>query len=292
MPTAPAPDTLSTDSLAAVRHIELTARRLVGDLFAGRYHSVFKGRGLEFSEVRAYEPGDDARDIDWNVTARRGHPYIKRYVEERELTVLFLVDTSASQLFGSRLRTKARLAAELAAVLAMAALQNGDKAGLMLFTDRVERHIPPRKSRAHLLRLVREVLTFKPLGRGTDIGAALEELGRVQRKRAVVFLISDFLDDDFDRPLRVAARRHDLTAVGIRDPWEENFSPNARILLEDAESAATASWAPGPASPGRWDALSRRFGAAGVDTLLLDTDKPIAGPLLSFFQTRRKRYAR
>ncbi len=281
-------DLLPSESLAVVRRIDITARRLVSELFAGRYHSAFKGRGLEFDEVREYEPGDDVRDIDWNVTARRGHPYVKRYVEERELTVLFLVDASASQMFGTRGRTKARLAAELAALLAMAALKNGDKAGLMLFTDRVERHLPPRKTRGHLLRLVRDVLVHKPQGRGTDIGAALEELNRVQRRRAVVFLISDFLDANFEKPLRIAARRHDLIAVGVRDPWEEGFSPGARILVEDAETGESGAWTAGASAVGRWEGLKKMFSAAGVDTLLLETDKPLTDPLLAFFQRRHR----
>lgn len=282
-------DLLPAESLGLVRRIDVTARRLVSELFAGRYHSAFKGRGLEFSEVREYEPGDDVRDIDWNVTARRGHPYVKRYVEERELTVLFLVDASGSQTFGTRGRSKMRLAAELAAVLALAALKNGDKAGLMLFTDEVEHHLRPRKARGHVLRIVRDLLTFHPRGRGTNLAVALEELNRVQRKRAVVFLISDFLDSGYERPLRLAARRHDLVAVGVRDPWENNFTPGARVLLEDAETGASASWGGSPTSSGRWEALEKSLTSVGIDTLLLETHRPLADPLLAFFQKRRRR---
>jgi uncharacterized protein (DUF58 family) len=280
---------LPPDALGLVRRIDVTARRLVSELFAGRYHSAFKGRGLEFSEVREYEPGDDVRDIDWNVTARRGHPYVKRYVEERELTVIFLVDASGSQNFGTRGRSKMRLAAELAAVLALAALKNGDKAGLMMFTDHVEHHLRPRKTRGHALRIVRDLLSFRPSGRGTNLTAALEELTRVQRKRAVVFVISDFLDNGYDHALRLAARRHDVVAVGVRDPWEERFAPGARVLIEDAETGETAAWSGGASVAGRWDALEKSLGAAGADTLILNTDQPTAAPLLGFFKRRGSR---
>jgi uncharacterized protein (DUF58 family) len=281
---------LPAETLGLVRRIELAARRLVSDLFAGRYHSTFKGRGLEFAEVREYEPGDDVRDIDWNVTARRGHPYVKRYVEERELTVLFLVDASLSQDFGTRGRVKARLAAELAAVLALSAARNNDKAGLMLFTDRVEKHLLPRKSRGHLLRLVREVLAFRPQRPGTSLSAALRELNRVQRKRAVVFLISDFIDEGYEKELRIAARRHDLVAVGVRDPWESGFAPGVRLLLEDAETGAPGAWTSGRSAPDRWASLERALGRAGVDAILLETGKPFTAPLLSFFERRARRF--
>jgi uncharacterized protein (DUF58 family) len=284
------PALLTPDSQGLVRRIDLAARRLVSDLFAGRYHSTFKGRGLEFSEVREYQPGDDVRDIDWNVTARRGHPYVKRYAEERELTLMLMVDASASQDFGTRGRPKARLAAELAAVLALAALRNGDKTGLMLFTDRVEMHLPPRKSKAHVLRLVRELLVHRPQGRRTDIGAALEELNRVQKRRAVVFLVSDFLDEGFERPLRIAARRHDLVGACVGDPWERALPSGARLLLEDAESGATASLPARPAAAAdRWPALERLLARAGADALRLDTDKPLARSLLGFFDRRSRR---
>jgi uncharacterized protein (DUF58 family) len=282
---------VSSDALKAVRRIEITAGRLVSELFAGRYHSTFKGRGLEFAEVREYEPGDDVRDIDWNVTARRGHPYVKRFTEERELTVMFLVDASRSQEPGSRGRTKARLAAEVAAVLALAALKNNDKAGLLLFTDRVEKHLRPRKTRSHVLRLVREALTHVPQGRGTSLSAALTELVRVQRRRAVVFLISDFLDRGFEKPLRIAARRHDLVAVGIADPWEEAPPRGARILVEDAETGGAAALPAVPAAGtgGRWDALERSLRRAGAESILLRTDRSYVPPLLNFFQRRERR---
>ncbi|MCA1808027.1 MAG: DUF58 domain-containing protein, partial [Lentisphaerae bacterium] len=203
-----------------VGRIRIHTKRLVDEYVSGAYHSVFKGRGMEFDEVREYVPGDDVRDIDWNVTARMGHPFVKRFCEERELTIIFLVDISGSMCFGSRRRSKAEVAAELTGLLALSAIKNQDKVGLVLFSDRIERYVPPRKGRTAAMRLVREVLAAEETRRPTDLAAALEFLSRVQKRRAVVFLISDFMAGDYERALRVAARRHDLIGCTVGDPLE------------------------------------------------------------------------
>lgn len=211
---------LPLDLLKHVRQIHIRTRRLVYDVFAGQYHSTFKGRGMEFAEVREYVPGDDARTIDWNVTARLGQPYVKQYVEERELTVMLLVDLSASGQFGSVRKLKTEIATELCAVLALSAIMNHDKVGLILFTDRIEKFIPPQKGKHHVLRVIREVLYFQPQRRGTDVGLALEYLRTISRRRSVSFLVSDFLASDYETPLRIAHRRHDIIPISITDRRE------------------------------------------------------------------------
>src|SRR5262245_60029961 len=208
-----------------IRRLQLRARRAVQTLLGGEYHSVFKGTGLAFEEVREYQPGDDVRSIDWNVTARTGHPFIKRFVEERELTVVLLVDGSGSQGFGTRYQQKREVAAELAAVLAFSAIANNDRVGLVQFSDAVEHYLPPRKGARHVLRLIRDALFFRAERPGTSLRAALDFLDHVQRKRAVVFLLSDFLDEGYERPLRRVGRRHDLIAVRLGDPAEEELPP-------------------------------------------------------------------
>jgi len=219
-----------------IRFIQIFTNRAVNDILAGEYQSVFKGRGMEFDEVREYQPGDDVRTIDWNVTARSGHPFVKRYVEERELTVLLAVDVSASGLFGSVAKRKSEVAAELCALLAFSAIKNNDKVGLLLFSHRIERFIPPRKGGSHVLRIIREVLGYQPQGRGTDLAQALEYLGKVARKRGVVFLLSDFLAADFTKPLALLARRHDLIAISIADRRELTIPALGLLELLDAES--------------------------------------------------------
>src|SRR5499433_1260478 len=209
---------LTREQLKAVRKIQIRTSHLVTDLFGGQYQSVFKGRGIEFAEVRLYQPGDEVRTIDWNVTARTGVPHVKRFAEERELTVMLLVDASASTLFGSRRQTKQALAAELGALLAFSAITNNDKVGLVMFTDRIELALPPRKGTRHVLRVIREILSRAPAGRGTDVAAALEHVRHVTKRRCVVFLVSDFLTPGWRRALRVAARRHDVVAVVLEDP--------------------------------------------------------------------------
>lgn len=222
-----------------IRFIEIFTNRAVNDILAGEYQSVFKGRGMEFDEVREYQPGDDVRTIDWNVTARSGHPFVKRYVEERERTVILVVDLSASGLFGSVAKRKSEAAAELCALIAFSAIKNNDKVGLLLFTDRIERFIPPRKGTSHVLRIIREVLGYQPTGQGTDIGQALEYLGRVIHKRGVIFLLSDFLAPEFKKPLGLLSRRHDLIAISILDRRELAIPALGLIELLDPESGAT-----------------------------------------------------
>ncbi len=229
---------IPAEVLKQVRRIEIRTRNLVNDTFSGDYHSVFKGRGMEFAEVREYAPGDDVRAIDWNVTARLGTPYVKQFTEERELTVFLLVDISASGDFGTRGRLKAALAAEVAAVLAFSAVQNNDKVGLVLFSDRVEQFLPPRKGRRHVLRVIREILYRKPEGRGTALTVPLEHLGRVQKRRAVVFVISDFQASGYDQALKLVARRHDLICVRITDPGEETLPDIGLQEIEDPETGA------------------------------------------------------
>lgn len=204
-----------------VRRIKVVTAKLVDEHISGEYHSVFKGRGMEFDEVREYVPGDDVRSIDWNVTARMGHPYVKRFCEERELTIIFLVDISGSMIFGSGQRSKAEVAAELTSLLALSAIKNQDKVGMILFSDKIERYIPPRKGRTAAMRLVREVLAAEETRRKTDLGTALQFLHNVQKRRAVVFLISDFLATGYEKELQVIARRHDLIACPISDPREQ-----------------------------------------------------------------------
>src|SRR5215469_3573657 len=227
---------LPREIIRQIRRLQLRARRAVEDLLGGEYHSVFKGMGMAFEEVREYQPGDDIRTIDWNVTARMGHPFIKRFVEERELTVLLLIDGSASQQFGTRLQQKREVAAELAAVLAFSAITNNDKVGLVAFTDRVERFVPPRKGTRHVLRLIRDVLFFQPTQRGTCLREALDYLNRVLHRRAIVFLLSDFLDRNYEQALKRTGKRHDLVAVPIRDPGEAELPAVGLLELEDAET--------------------------------------------------------
>lgn len=226
----------TSDILKKVKKIQLLTTHLVNETLAGNYTSAFRGTGMEFDEVREYQPGDDVRSIDWNVTARSNHPHIKRYVEEREMTVMILVDGSSSILFGSGQQSKMELASELSAVLAFSATANNDKVGLILFTDQVDLYLPPKKGKDHVLRVIREILTFKPKNAATDIKGALEFLGRVQKRRSVAFLVSDFYDTDFDSPLNIASKRHDLIAVTISDVRERELPNLGLIRLEDAET--------------------------------------------------------
>lgn len=283
-----------------IRQIEIRTRHLVNDSFAGEYHSAFKGRGMEFDEVRPYQPGDEIRSIDWNVTARMGDPYIKRYVEERELTVLFLVDASGSEDFGSVERYKRDLAAELTSVLAFAATNNHDKVGLLIFTDQVELFIPPRKGRTHVLRIVRELLAFEPSRTGTDIQIALESANRILKRRSIIFLVSDLVAnvDSFQRALAVTNRRHDLIAVEIRDPLEVEIDAVGIIALEDAETGQLV-WVDTSNIDWRRQFVDRRqenenqkqmlFRRFGIDHIMLRTGQDYVLPLARFFQARNKR---
>ncbi len=227
----------TAELLRRVRRIEIKTRALTDNIFAGEYHSAFKGHGMSFSEVREYQPGDDVRDIDWNVTARMNRPYIKVFEEERELTLMLLVDLSASQGFGTRGRSQRELAAEVAATLAFSAMQNNDKVGVVFFTDRVEKFIPPQKGRRHILYIIRELLDFEPEGQRTDVAAAMEYLMRVMTKRCIAFVLSDFLDTaDFSRPLSVAARKHDLVALRLYDRFTEEMPDVGLLRVRDAET--------------------------------------------------------
>ena len=224
--------------LKKVRKLELRTRRFVETAFAGQYHSVFKGRGMNFDEFRQYDFGDEVRSIDWNVTARMGEPYVRKYIEERELTVMLLIDVSASGTYGSVSASKRELAAEVACLLAFCAIRNSDKVGLILFTDRVELYIPPTKGRLHILRLIREILYYEPLGKKTDLKQPLDFLNRVTTRRAVVFLMSDFHAENYEKPLTISSRRHDLIAIPVEDPGEQSLPNIGLVLVEDPETGA------------------------------------------------------
>ncbi len=284
--------------LARIRRLEIHARRLVANVFLGQYHSVFKGRGIEFSEVRQYEAGDDVRMIDWNVTARMGVPYVKQYIEERELTVLLAVDVSASSGFTSTAVSKRELAAEVAATLAFAAVSNNDRVGLLTFTDGVEQYVPPGKSRRHVLRMVRELLYHEPQSRGTDIGAALTYLARIAKRRAIIFLISDFFDTGWESALRAASLRHEVVALTLTDPREERLPSAGLIEMEDAETGARtlvdtsdAGVRATYARRAQAAAAQRRrtLAAIGVDEVALRTDRSYVEPLLRAFRARELR---
>lgn len=289
------PGSIPPELLDRVKAIEIKARRLVNDLFLGEYHAVFRGRGIEFDELRAYVPGDDVRSLDWKALARTGQPLIRRYREDRDLTVLFVVDVSASQAAGALPQTKGDLAAELCAVLALAAIRNKDKVGLLLFASKPERYVRPQGGTTHVLRVVREVLWAHPETRGTDIGAALEYLTGVQRRRATVFLLSDFLTSDYSRQLTAAARRHDIIAVRVREPIDEALPDAGMITLTDAETGAPIEVDTGSravreqyASHVRMldEERRRTFGAVGIDEISVTVGQDYVPALLKFFKRR------
>ncbi len=284
--------------LKKIRRIEIRTKRLVSDVFSGEYQSVFKGRGIEFTEVREYLPGDDIRSIDWNVTARMGHPYVKKYDEERELTIMFLVDASGSGRFGTVARFKSELAAELCALLAFSATRNNDRVGLVIFTDRIEKVVPPQKGRRHVLRVVRELLYHEPAGKGTDIPAAIDFLSSIVRRHAVVFLVSDFLTSGYERSLAVASRRYDLIGVEISDPREREMPRLGLVDLEDPETGERyAIDTGGRGFPERFreeveraeEERQRIFTRLGIDSISVSTDRPYVEPLERFFRTRARR---
>jgi len=290
---------LSRELLAEIRRIEIVTRRLVNQQMAGQYQSVFKGRGMSFDEVRQYMAGDDPRTIDWNVTARTGEPYVKTYVEERELTVLIMVDMSGSMAFGTVRDEKRVVAARLAAMMAFSAIKNGDRVGLVAFTDTVERYVPPQKGRKHVMRIIDEILRFDPVGSGTDLGEALQFVGRVQRRKAVVFLISDFLDTGYERPLHVAARRHDLIPLTVVDPAEEHLPELGLLFLEDAEGRGVMAVDSGSLRVRRHYAGAQAKAAKsrksdlqryGVSPIEVRTDaRDYAAPLVNYFRIRARR---
>ncbi|MBN1697565.1 MAG: DUF58 domain-containing protein [Spirochaetales bacterium] len=289
---------ISKELSRKIRYIQIYTTKAVNNVFAGEYESAFKGQGMEFEDVREYQPGDEVRSIDWNVTARMGRPFIKRFVEERELTVIFLVDLSASGSFGSVRKSKNEIAAELCALLSFAAIKNNDKVGLIVFTDVVEMFIPPKKGNTHVLRLIRELLMFRPGKVDTDIREGLNYLGRVTRKRAVVFLVSDFLETGFERQMRIMANRHDLIAVSITDPREVNM-PNVGLLeLEDAETGEIITIDTGDPAVRRMyerrgrereDLLKKLFHSTGVDHIDIRTDRDYLQKIMRFFLEREKR---
>ena len=294
--------------MSGMRQLEIRTRRMVNDSLAGSYHSVFKGRGMDFDEVREYSPGDEVRTIDWNVTARAGRPFVKKFTEERELTIFLLVDISASGNFGSGAMSKRDLAAELASVLAFSAIRNSDKVGLLLFTDQIETYLPPKKGRRHVLRVVRDILHHTPRSIGTDAVKALDIANRLLHRRAVVFLISDFETPnnpvtaraELRRAMRRTNRRHDLIAVHVEDPREKELPDVGIVALEDAESGEvieldTASAAVRKRfkelSLERGRRLVSDFRSEGIDTLQLQTDAPYMPALQRFFKTRERRRA-
>jgi len=289
---------LPKEVIRKIRRIQITTSRLVNESLAGEYHSVFKGRGMEFDEVREYQHGDDVRTIDWNVTSRTGHPYVKRFVEERELTVILLVDASASGLFGSADKLKSEVAAEISALLAFSAIKNHDRVGAILFTDRVEKFIPARRGSTHVLRVIRELLYHKPQGRGTSIQKALEHLNLVVRKRAVVFLISDFLDQGFDQSLKAANRRHDVVILQIADPREREMPDVGIVALRDAETGEivevdTSLGSFRQAYRENWarerERLVKFFRTHGMDHVFINAAEPYETPLIRFFEERAHR---
>jgi uncharacterized protein (DUF58 family) len=305
MATQPSPansterrETIPREILKQVRRIEISTRGLVNEVFSGEYHSVFKGRGMNFAEVREYQYGDDIRSIDWNVTARSGAPFVKVFEEERELTVMLLVDVSASGDFGTRERLKGEMAVEICALLAFSAIKNNDKVGLVIFSDRVEKFVPPRKGRRHVLRVLRELLYHEPEGRGTDITAALDYLNHVQKKKAVTFLVSDFQDEGFERALSIAGRRHDVVAIRVSDPRERTLPPVGWMELEDPETGERVMVDTSDVDfrqrfaervERRRAELDRALRRSKVDVVDVETGRPYVEPLMRFFRERARR---
>jgi uncharacterized protein (DUF58 family) len=294
---------LSSELIKKIRRIEIRTRRLVNTSFAGEYHAIFKGRGMEFDEVRPYRPGDEIRTVDWNVTARMGQLYVKRYIEERELTVMLLVDASASGQFGTVNRFKREIAAELAAVLAFSAISNNDKVGLLIFTDQIELFIAPRKGRRHVLRLIRDLLAFEPMGRQTNLKLGLETLNHMLKRRSIIFLLSDFLSppDSYRSILQVSNRRHDIIAVTLSDPREYEWPDVGLLALEDAETGQI-QWVDTGSRQWRRSfiervnelrlARERVFRKAKVDRIDITTNSDYVIPLTNFFEQRARRLRR
>ena len=289
----------TTELIKKVRKIEIRTKGLVNQIFSGEYHSVFKGRGMSFSEVREYQFGDDIRTIDWNVSARFNHPYVKIYEEERELTVMLLVDVSGSGEFGTVHQMKKDIAAELCAVLAFSALQNNDKVGVIFFSDIIEKFIPPKKGRTHILRIVRELLDFQPIHRKTNITEGLRYLTSAIKKRSIAFLISDFLDEGYDDALKIAARKHDLIGVRLFDPRESNMERVGLMRVVDAETGESV-WVDTSDRRviqryGKWwsdrqEERTKLFRRSGVDGIDIRIDQSYINPLMNFFRAREKRW--
>ncbi len=289
---------LSREIIKKIEKIHIHTNYLVNDVFAGEYESAFRGRGMEFEEVREYTPGDEIRSIDWNVTARMGRPYVKEFREERELTVMLLIDVSSSGLFGTVKAFKNEVAAEVGAILAFAAVKSNDKVGLIIFTDTVERFIPPEKGRSHVWRVIKEVIGFKPQKKNTDIKMALEFLNRVLNRRAVCFLISDFISEGYEKTLRITSKKHDLIAVTITDPRERELPRVGFIELEDAETGETILIDTSDETLRKGfrqmseEKIKKRnelFRSMGVDYIDIQTDRPLIDPIMRFFLLRAKR---
>jgi uncharacterized protein (DUF58 family) len=290
---------ITKELLKQVRQIEIRTKGLVNHLFSGEYHSVFKGRGMEFSEVREYQFGDDIRNIDWNVTARFGHPFIKVFEEERELTVILMVDLSGSLMFGSTSKTKRSVAAELSAILAFSALKNNDKVGLILFTDKIEKFVPPRKGNKHVLRIIRDVLSYEPGGNTTDIKGALEFMNGAIKKRSIVFLLSDFMDEGYEKILRVVGKKHDLIGVILDDRRENELPDIGLIKFVDAETGqerwidTNSKRVKTIMKKTREEAINRRnsmFLASRLDRINVQAGSDYIKPLVQFFRVRERRW--
>lgn len=290
---------LTKELLKQVRQIEIRTRGIVNEVFSGEYHSVFKGRGMEFAEVREYQLGDDIRSIDWNVTARFGHPYIKVFEEERELTVMLLVDLSGSLVFGSVEKTKQRIAAELTSILAFSAMKNNDKVGLILFTDQIEKFVPPRKGRSHVLRIIRDVLSFEPRGNQTDIRGALEYFHHTIKKKSIAFLISDFIDRGYDRIINIVGRKHDLVGITLHDPRERELPKAGLVKFRDAETGkirfidtSSKQVQENFVSTIQYHNQYRKelFMKSGIDSISIDIGQSYVKPLVNFFKARESRY--
>ena len=287
----------TSELLKKVRKIELKTRGLSNHIFAGEYHTAFKGRGMAFSEVREYQAGDDIRTIDWNVTARFNNPFVKIFEEEREMTVILMIDVSGSKNFGTQNQMKQELVTELSAVLAFSAIQNNDKIGVIFFSDKVEKFIPPKKGKSHILRIIRELIAFEPQNKGTDIGEALRYFNNVIKKRSVCFVISDFMAEGFDAPLKIANKKHDIVSIRIHDPREEELPNVGLIQMIDAETNQV-KWIDTSHKNIRESyhknyintekTINQLFKSSGVDTIQLRTDKDYIKPLIHFFKRRGK----
>lgn len=290
---------LTKEILKQVRQIEIKTRGVVNEVFSGEYHSVFKGRGMEFSEVREYQIGDDIRSIDWNVSARFGHPFIKVFEEERELTVMLLVDLSGSLVFGSVEKTKQQIAAELTAILAFSAMKNNDKVGLILFTDEIEKFVPPRKGKSHVLRIIREILSFEPQGNKTDITGALKYFNNSVKKKSITFLISDFIDEGYEKIIKIVSKKHDLINIHLQDPREEELLKGGLIKFRDAETSAIRYLDTSnkyvqeyfnQRFKEREELQNDLFKKSRVDTIKINIASSYVRPLIDFFKLREKRW--
>jgi uncharacterized protein (DUF58 family) len=290
---------LTKELVKQVRQIEIKTKGLVNQVFSGEYHSVFKGRGMEFSEVREYQFGDDIRNIDWNVTARFGHPFIKIFEEERELTVMMLVDLSGSLIFGTIEKTKQQIAAELSAILAFSAMKNNDKVGLLLFTDKIEKFVPPRKGRMHVLRIIREVLSFEPVGKTTNLKGALEYMNNAIKKKSIVFLLSDFMDSGYEKILKIVGRKHDLIGIVLNDQREKEIPKMGLIKFTDAETGlerwidtSSKNFQKNLGSI-RWNNMQKLkslFTSGRIDNIEINTGENYVAPLVRFFRLRESRW--